>query len=125
MISVFGELVAQDCTLGHQLAIVGVAADAGAQLQVDGLGVGAHLCSMGSLDAQVVDQLLALNGITLVENVLVDFPGSADAAVRRNLLQHLAQFELLQRCSLGTQGQGQQKGDGRNGKAQHETLLVQ
>ncbi|MNP63665.1 hypothetical protein D3C76_1590910 [compost metagenome] len=80
---------------------------------------------MTALHAEMVDQLGAFDGIALVENVFADRPRRTDATFLGNVLQHLVQFEFFQRSSLSAEGRRQQNGNGRDDKAQHETLLVQ
>ncbi|MNI98922.1 hypothetical protein D3C73_1578710 [compost metagenome] len=72
----------------------------------------------------MVHQCLAFNGITLVEDIFVDGSRGADAAFLGDLFQHLVQLELLLGRCLGCQWQGEQQAQGRDDKAQHESLLV-
>ncbi|MNH35718.1 hypothetical protein D3C76_1165120 [compost metagenome] len=72
----------------------------------------------------MVDQLLAFDGVTLVEDVFVDRPRRAHAAFSGNFLQHLAQLVLLLGGRIGSQGQGEQQAQGRGDEAQHGFLLV-
>ncbi|MCY1463861.1 hypothetical protein D9M71_818140 [compost metagenome] len=80
---------------------------------------------MTALHAQVIDQHIAFDRVALIENVFIDRPWSADAALRGDVAQLSVQILLTQGRSLSVEGRRQQNGSGGNDKAQHETLLGQ
>ena len=94
-------------------------------MEIHGFGVSAHLVGVAALHAQVVDQHIAFGGVALIENVFVDRPWRADAALGGDVAQLSVEILLTQGRSLSAEGRRQQNGSGGNDKAQHETLLVQ
>ncbi|MCY1458714.1 hypothetical protein D9M71_761190 [compost metagenome] len=79
---------------------------------------------MAGEHTQVIDQLFAFDGVALVEDVFVDRPRRAHAALLGNFLQHLAQLVFLLGRSICRQWQGEQQAQGRGDETQHESLLV-
>lgn len=101
---VFGDLVAHHRALGHQLAITFVQADALSQLEIHGLGVGAHLFGALWQDAQVVNQLHAFDGVGHFQGLFINFPGQVLVAFCRDALQFLVHLQLHQGGCLGADG---------------------
>ena len=92
---IFPDVETHDCPLGHQLAEAWIAANTAAQLGDGRFRCGAHLGCEVRTCFKVVDQYLAFNGETFVQQVGVDRPWFAFVIFFGNFEQVFVQVVLF------------------------------